>query len=164
MNQRSSTGAPEHRRTVGSRLTPISRRDLLHTAAATLTAAVLPPGRARAQPPGPVMSSLSAYMSAAAARALPSDAIEHAKQHVLDTMAAMISGAELVPGQAAHRLARAHGGTGNATVVGANLVAGPMDAALANGVMAHADETDDAHRPSRSHPGGGGCTGGPRGG
>jgi 2-methylcitrate dehydratase PrpD len=33
------------------------------------------------------------------------------------------------------------------------LTAAPADAALANGVMAHADETDDSHNASRSHPG-----------
>ena len=33
------------------------------------------------------------------------------------------------------------------------LTAAPSDAALANGVMAHADETDDSHNASRSHPG-----------
>ena len=33
------------------------------------------------------------------------------------------------------------------------LTAGPVDAALANGVMAHADETDDSHSLSQSHPG-----------
>jgi 2-methylcitrate dehydratase PrpD len=33
------------------------------------------------------------------------------------------------------------------------LTAAPVDAALANGVMAHADETDDSHNASRSHPG-----------
>jgi 2-methylcitrate dehydratase PrpD len=37
--------------------------------------------------------------------------------------------------------------------VGSSLSAAPVDAALANGVMAHADETDDSHNASRSHPG-----------
>jgi 2-methylcitrate dehydratase PrpD len=37
--------------------------------------------------------------------------------------------------------------------VGSALTAAPLDAALANGVMAHADETDDSHNESRSHPG-----------
>jgi len=32
-------------------------------------------------------------------------------------------------------------------------VCGAIEAALANGVLAHADETDDSHGPSRSHPG-----------
>jgi 2-methylcitrate dehydratase PrpD len=100
-----------------------------------------------------MMQTLSDYMAAAASRALPDEATEHAKHHVLDTLAAMISGSELLPGQAAQRYIRAHGGKGAATIAGTMLTAAPVDAALANGVMAHADETDDSHNASRSHPG-----------
>jgi 2-methylcitrate dehydratase PrpD len=104
--------------------------------------------------PGRVMSALSTYMSAARMRALPEEVIEQAKYHLLDTMAAMISGSELPPGQAAQRYVREHSGGGGAiTVVGSALTAPPIDAALANGMMAHADETDDSHNESRSHPG-----------
>ena len=103
--------------------------------------------------PGPVMSSLAAYMSAARTRALPDEVTEQAKFHLLDTMAAMISGSELPPGQAAQRHIRERSGNGPATIVGTALTAPPIDAALANGMMAHADETDDSHNESRSHPG-----------
>jgi 2-methylcitrate dehydratase PrpD len=103
--------------------------------------------------PGATMNQLSAYMSAAGSRALPEEVSEHAKHHLLDTLAAMVSGSELVPGQAALRYARAHAGKGGATIVGSALAATPADAALANGIMAHADETDDSHNASRSHPG-----------
>lgn len=103
--------------------------------------------------PGPQMSALSAYMSAAGTRALPAEAAEHAKHHLLDTLASMISGSELLPGQAAQGYIRTHGGKGAATIAGTPLTAAPGDAALANGVMAHADETDDSHNASRSHPG-----------
>jgi 2-methylcitrate dehydratase PrpD len=99
------------------------------------------------------MSALSAYMSAAGTRALSEEVTEHTKHHLLDTIASMISGSELPPGQAAQRYIREHGGNGATTVVGSALTAGPIDAALANGVMAHADETDDSHNESRSHPG-----------
>lgn len=108
-----------------------------------------------AKPPGPskVMDTLSAYMSAARTRALPDEVTEQAKYHLLDTIAAMISGSELPPGQAAQRYIREHSGTGPTTVVSSTLTAPAIDAALANGVMAHADETDDSHNESRSHPG-----------
>jgi 2-methylcitrate dehydratase PrpD len=99
------------------------------------------------------MNALSAYMSAAGTAALPEEVTGHAKHHLIDTIAAMISGSELPPGQAAQRYIREHGGNGATTVVGAALTAAPIDAALANGVMAHADETDDSHNESRSHPG-----------
>src|SRR6266436_3481525 len=104
--------------------------------------------------PGRVMSALSAYMSAARTRALPEEVTEQAKFHLLDSLAAMISGSELPPGQAAQRYIREHSGSGGTiTVVGSALTAPPIDAALANGVMTHADETDDSHNESRSHPG-----------
>jgi 2-methylcitrate dehydratase PrpD len=99
------------------------------------------------------MQTLSDYMAAAGSRPLPDEAAEHAKHHLLDTLASIVSGSELLPGQAAQRYIGAHGGKGAATIAGTMLTAAPADAALANGVMAHADETDDSHNASRSHPG-----------
>ena len=109
--------------------------------------------RAFAQAPGAEMRALSGYMAEAGTRALPDEVAEHAKHHLLDTLAAMVSGSELLPGQAALRYIRSHGGKGAATIVGSTLTAAAGDAALANGVMAHADETDDSHNATRSHPG-----------
>src|SRR5215510_6310227 len=131
------------------------RRNLLRATALTAAGFAFSPLRAFAQTPGtsPVMQTLSAYMAAAGSRTLPAEAAEHAKHHLLDTLASMISGSELLPGQAAQRYIRAHGGKGTATIAGTALTAAPVDAALANGVMAHADETDDSHNASRSHPG-----------
>jgi 2-methylcitrate dehydratase PrpD len=131
----------------------MDRRSFLGLSATTALLLGLAPRRVFAQAPGPVMSKLSAYMAGAAARALPDEATEHAKYHLLDTFAAMISGSELPPGQAAQRYVREHGGNGVVTVVASALTAAPIDAALANGVMAHSDETDDSHNESRSHPG-----------
>jgi 2-methylcitrate dehydratase PrpD len=99
------------------------------------------------------MDKLSTYMSEAGARTLPGEVTEKTKQHILDTLAAMISGSELTPGGAALRFAAAYGGKEVATVVASKTVCGPIEAALANGVLAHADETDDSHSPSQSHPG-----------
>jgi len=114
----------------------------------------LPPARAFAQSKiSPPMQTLSAYMGAAGSRPLPDEVAEHAKHHLIDTLASMVSGSELLAGQAAQRYVRAHGGKGAATIAGTMLTAAPADAALANGVMAHADETDDSHNASRSHPG-----------
>src|SRR5256886_3331306 len=123
--------------------------------AAAITGVALSSRRAFAQASGisPAMQTLSEYMAAAGSRPLPDEATEHAKHHLIDTLAAMISGSELLPGQAAMRYIRAHGGKGAATIAGSALTAAPGDAALANGVMAHADETDDSHNASRSHPG-----------
>ena len=99
------------------------------------------------------MTTLAAYMKAAQTRALTSDAVEHTKLHILDTFAAMVSGAALVPGRAALAFVNAYGGGRIATVVRSKALAGPIEAALANAMMAHADETDDSHAPSESHPG-----------
>lgn len=99
------------------------------------------------------MERLSVYMSEASGRELPAEVNEKAKQHILDTIAAMISGAELVPGRAALEFARSYGGKEVATVVASNLRCGPVEAAMVNGVMAHGDETDDSHAPSQCHPG-----------
>lgn len=102
---------------------------------------------------GQVMEKLSSYMSQAGTRPLPEEVLEKAKHHVLDTFAAMLSGSELPPGRAALQFAQAYGGKEVATVVASRIVCGPIEAAFANGVLAHSDETDDSHGPSRSHPG-----------
>jgi 2-methylcitrate dehydratase PrpD len=131
----------------------LTRRGVLK-AGSVLAAAGLGAGAARGAPAvSPVMAALSAYMSEARERALPDDVVEKGKHHVLDTIAAMISGVELLPGKAAIRFVEGYGGARVATVVGCDLLAGPIEAALANGVLAHADETDDSHAPSLSHPG-----------
>jgi len=51
------------------------------------------------------------------------------------------------------RFVQAYGGKEISTVVASNITCGPIEAALTNGMLAHADETDDSHSPSQSHPG-----------
>ena len=131
----------------------LTRRRLLRTAGGTLAAAVLPVGTARAAgPPSPLMAQLSGYMAEARERPLPADVIEKAKHHILDTFAAMISGSALPPGRAAIQFARTYGGPKVSTIAASNILCGPVEAALANGVLAHADETDDSW-PGGWHPG-----------
>jgi 2-methylcitrate dehydratase PrpD len=131
----------------------MDRRSMLGISATAAGLAVTRTRLAAQIGPSPVMSALSTYMSAAAGRTLPAAVVEHAKHHIVDTFAAMISGSELPPGQAALRYLRARAAKGMSTIAGSNLTAGPVDAALANGVLAHADETDDSHSLSQSHPG-----------
>ena len=132
----------------------MSRRSLLQGLGWSVVFAALPRGVGfAAESISPVMAQLSAYMSEARNRGLPDEVVEKAKHHILDTFAAMVSGSDLPPGLAALRFVRAYGGEKVATVVGSKMVCGPIEAALANGVMAHADETDDSHGPSQSHPG-----------
>jgi len=54
--------------------------------------------RALSGPPrreiSPVMAKLSTYMSEAGSRALPDQVVQETKYHILDTLAAMVSGSE----------------------------------------------------------------------
>src|SRR5260370_12723695 len=132
----------------------VTRRSILQRAGAIIAAATFPTGgRLVAQPAGPVITQLSNYMSEAGSRALPEEALEKTKQHILDTFAAMISGVDLPPGRMAMKFARAHTGEKTATVVCSNLLCGPIEAAVSNRMLAHSDETDDSHALPHSHPG-----------
>jgi 2-methylcitrate dehydratase PrpD len=143
--------------------TTLTRRSLLQGAGGLIVAAALPCKTdvsaqivnrpAADQAVGLVMGKLATYMSEASSRVLPIDVMEKTKHHILDTLAAMVSGSELLPGRAAIRFARAYGGRTIATVVGSQILGGPIEAAMANGMLAHSDETDDSHAPSQSHPG-----------
>ncbi len=141
----------------------LTRRGLFEFAGVAIATAALPPqmGLSAASPArrssqgdiSSIMEALSTYMSEAAGRALPDEVAERTKQHTLDTLAAMISGSELHSGRTALQFARAYGGKEVATVVASNFLCGPIEAAFTNGMLAHADETDDSHSPSQSHPG-----------
>jgi 2-methylcitrate dehydratase PrpD len=101
----------------------------------------------------PITRELSEYLAAALARPLPAEVAEKATCHLLDTLAAMISGSRLPPGRHAIAYVRALGGRRQATVVGSRTVTIAINAALANGMCAHADESDDSHAGGRFHPG-----------
>jgi 2-methylcitrate dehydratase PrpD len=101
----------------------------------------------------PVMRELSAYISAVLRRPLPPAVVEKTKHHILDTIAAMVSGSRLAPGKKAIGYAKTLGGVKEACVIGSNIITTAGNAALANGMLAHADETDDSHAPSLTHPG-----------
>src|SRR5436309_12290323 len=131
------------------------RRGVLGLMATTAVDFAISPRRtsAEASAAGPEMVALCEYMSAARSRGLPAEVAEQAKHHILDTLSAMISGSRLPPGLAAQRYIEASAGKGTATICGSALIAAPVEAALANGMMAHADETDDSNNPGRWHPG-----------
>jgi 2-methylcitrate dehydratase PrpD len=126
----------------------MTRRSFVAAAAA---AAV--PLRGATTPLSPVMKQLSSYMTEAGAAALPQEALQKTKEHILDTFAAMVSGSELAPGRFAINFARAHSAEKTATVVASDVVCGAIGAAFSNAMLAHSDETDDSHAPSESHPG-----------
>jgi 2-methylcitrate dehydratase PrpD len=101
----------------------------------------------------PVMRRLSGYIASALQRPLPTAVSEKTKHHILDTIAAMVSGSRLLPGKKAIAYVGTLGGVKEAGVIGSHIVTTAVNAALANGMLAHADETDDSHAPSLTHPG-----------
>jgi 2-methylcitrate dehydratase PrpD len=101
----------------------------------------------------PLMQELSAYIAGAARQKLPAHVASRAKLHLVDTFAAMVSGSRLLPGKRAIAYVKTLGGSRDAGVIGTRLVTSPLHAALANGMFGHADETDDTHPPSLTHPG-----------
>jgi 2-methylcitrate dehydratase PrpD len=140
----------------------LSRRTMIHSTglalgsapfvglAATAPRELLPANSDTARQ---VMPILSMYMSGASKRVLPDEVVEKTKHHIIDTFAAMLSGSRLLPGQRAVKFAETFGGKGDATVAASNIICSPIEAALANGMLGHADETDDSHAPSQCHPG-----------
>ena len=134
-----------------------SRRELFKLLGTGLVGAGVGPlsaGRQRsAATAGDITSTLATYMSEASTRKLPDEVVEKTKHVVLDTFAAMISGSDLPPGRFAIQFARGYKGDRVSTVAASNVLCGPIEAALANGMLAHSDETDDTHPFSQSHPG-----------
>ena len=101
----------------------------------------------------PLMKTLATYMAGAAKKPLPKHVAEKTKHHLLDTIAAMVSGSRLLPGTKAIAYAKTLGGAPQTLVIGSKIVTNAEQAAHINGMLAHADETDDSHAASLSHPG-----------
>jgi len=101
----------------------------------------------------PITERIAAYLAEAPVMALTQAVADKAQHHILDSVAAMVSGAALEPGRLAISYARKYGGAPAAVVAGSALRTDVVTAALANGMCAHADETDDFHVASITHPG-----------
>jgi 2-methylcitrate dehydratase PrpD len=98
-----------------------------------------------------IIDGLVEYMLAARSVKLPGEVIQKGKSHLLDSLAAVVSGSTLKPGKLGAEHARAQGGREDCSVLGTNLKTTPILAAFANGMSGHADETDDSN--SQLHPG-----------
>lgn len=96
---------------------------------------------------------VSNYIAGAVARGVPPEVTAKTKHHLLDTFAAILSGSRLEAGALASAYVRKLGGSGEASVIGTSLLTPAPLAAFANGMSAHADETDDSHLGGRFHPG-----------
>ena len=93
------------------------------------------------------------YIFAAPHQKLPEKIEAKTRLHLLDTLVAIISGMTLPPGEVASDFARSLPSEPACTLIGTSRKVGAFEAALVNGMIAHADETDDSHLAGRFHPG-----------
>ena len=91
----------------------------------------------------PGTTILANYVAKTLDRELPVTVVARTKLHVLDTIAAMVSGSRLKPGNFAASYVESLGGKSQATVIGTKILTSTVNAAFANAMAAHADETDD---------------------
>ncbi|MYC28779.1 MAG: MmgE/PrpD family protein [Chloroflexi bacterium] len=97
--------------------------------------------------------TLARYMVAAGKQGIPRNAALAARHRVLDSLGAVVSGARLKPGEMAINYIRLQGGTPESSVLATDIKTSAVNAALANGMFGHADETDDFEPVTKSHPG-----------
>src|ERR1700674_3271338 len=100
-----------------------------------------------------ITGQLAAYMAQARDMRLAPHVAQEAKHRVLDALAAIVSGSHLPAGEMAIHFARAQGGVSEATVLTTDIRTSAVNAALANAMCAHADETDDFEPVTKAHPG-----------
>ncbi len=99
------------------------------------------------------MTDLVRYVTGALSAPLPPDVAEKGKHHILDSLAAILSGSRMRAGELAASYVKQQGGSPDCTVIGSSFLTNAANAALANGMAGHADETDDSHFRGRYHPG-----------
>ena len=132
---------------------PGSRRQFLNSVGALASVSALPARVLAAPATTDVTARLARYMAAARDRPLPPDVAIACKHRILDTFGAMISGSRMTPGLMAVDYVKSLGGAEQASVVGASFRTSAANAALANAMCAHADETDDFEPVTKAHPG-----------
>ena len=138
----------------------LTRRRMLESGAGLLAAAALPPAAVAGQAARETSAGapdltgrVARYMVAARQQPLPPDVLRETRHRVLDTVAAIVSGARLKPGEMAVRFVRSQGGTPEASVLATGIRTSVINAALVNAMFAHADETDDFEPVTKAHPG-----------
>lgn len=97
--------------------------------------------------------NLAAFLAGSVNREVPDTVVEKTKHHIVDTFAAMISGAKLEVGVQALTAVPAFEGRPEALVIGRREGLPAYAAAMINAMLAHADETDDSHEMAKFHPG-----------
>ncbi|MBZ5699107.1 MAG: MmgE/PrpD family protein [Acidobacteriia bacterium] len=145
----------------------LTRRRILQGAGGFFAAAALPveklaasefPGsqdsrKAPSRASADITGRLARYMVEARNRNLRPEVAREGKHRILDTLGAMVSGTRLKPGEMAIRFIRGQGGVPEASIVATDIMTSAVNAALANGMLSHADETDDFEPATKAHPG-----------
>jgi 2-methylcitrate dehydratase PrpD len=132
----------------------ITRRLLLQGAGGLIASAAFPfTSSAVQRPGGDITARVARYMVEARTQTLPPNVMRDAKHRILDTIGAMVSGARLKPGEMAIRFVKGQGGVAEASVLTTDIKTSAVNAALANGMFGHADETDDFEPITKAHPG-----------
>jgi 2-methylcitrate dehydratase PrpD len=134
-----------------AKFTNSQRRQFLYKSSASVAAFLLPNLSAIAA--NDLTGRLASYMATARNLELPSNALIDAKFRILDTIAAMVSGSKLLPGEMATRFARTQGGTPEASILASNIKTTAINAAMINAMLAHSDESDDFEPVTKAHPG-----------
>ena len=169
MSDNQLTGENAHQgRAKSESETLVSRRRMLQAAGGSLAAVALTgcetaemPPQDAAQTASPaafprmpdVTGRLARYMVQARDLELSQSVALAAKHRILDTLGAVVSGARLKPGEVAIEYVRGQAGVPEASVATTNIMTSAVNAAFANAMFGHADETDDFHPFTKAHPG-----------
>ena len=102
---------------------------------------------------GSLTETVAAHIAAATAATLPPEVTLRARLHLLDSLAAIVSGSRLKAGRLAAAFVAGEGGRADACLPGTGILTTAVNAAFANAMAAHGDETDDSHLGGRFHPG-----------
>jgi 2-methylcitrate dehydratase PrpD len=130
----------------------LSRRRVLQFGAAIAALAASPIRVVRAAD-SDVTARLAKYMVGARNQELPDVVLTACKHRILDTFGAMVSGSRMKPGEMGLKYVRRVGGEAQASVVGSKFRTTAVNAAFANAMCAHSDETDDFEPVTKAHPG-----------
>jgi 2-methylcitrate dehydratase PrpD len=97
-----------------------------------------------------VMNNLVRFVTKTDYVSLPADVADYIKRICLSQLAAVVGGVDMPVSKIVLRLAKGHGGSGEAGVAGHRFKAPVSQAALCNAVFAHATELEDDIFPDRS--------------
>ena len=96
-------------------------------------------------------TTLADFVTRSRMEEFPPDVIEMGKKCLLDWLGVTLGGGKEPASQLVIQFVRQMGGEGQASILGLGVKTNVVNAALANGTMAHALDYDDAHSMVRSH-------------